>query len=162
AELTKQARGWAQTHGGLYLRAKNVIARFDALHGTTTDTTEPGPGGLAEGRLVDPPLEAAMAEIRLAPLGTPERDERPLTPTQAHALLHLGLWVEASRSEYHGGIRAALEHWAIAYRKAGRHDVAARAENSLRRLDGLHGPAPDPPTAHPVAEKRGGIPDSWA
>jgi hypothetical protein len=88
-------------------------------------------------------LETIMHDIHLAPLGTAERAARPMRRTDVHDLLNHGCYIDCDRVEYFsGGIRNALQEWATKFQNAGRHDVVARAEISLRRLDGLHGASP--------------------
>ena len=88
-------------------------------------------------------LDDVMADLKLAPLGSPARAASPLTPRQAVDLIHLGHFCDASSHEYHhAGVRAALVKAASDFRDHGRLDAAQRAEVSLRRLDHIHGPAP--------------------
>jgi hypothetical protein len=88
-------------------------------------------------------LDPIMRDLGLSPLGTAERAARPMSPSNVHDLLNRGCYIDCDRTEYFsGGIRNALQEWATKFRNAGRHDVVARAETSLRRLDHIHGPAP--------------------
>jgi hypothetical protein len=88
-------------------------------------------------------LDDVMADLKLAPLGSPARAASPLTPRQAVDLVHLEHFCDASASEYHaGGVRTALVKAAADFRDHGRLDAAQRAEISVNRLDHIHGPAP--------------------
>jgi hypothetical protein len=91
---------------------------------------------------MDRTLDDVMADLKLAPLGSPARAASPLTPRQAVDLIHLGHTVDAAAGEYHAGVRAALVKAAADFRMHGRLDAAQRASIAVDRLDHIHGPAP--------------------
>jgi hypothetical protein len=88
-------------------------------------------------------VDTIMHDLGLSPLGTAARAARPMRRTDVHDLLNHGCYIDCDRTEYFsGGVKDFLLEWMAKFRDAGRHDVVARAEISLRRLDHIHGPAP--------------------